>query len=213
MPLETFKKLAENKQERITAAALEEFSEKGYFGASINSLVQRLGIAKGSIFQYFGDKKGLFLFVFNRSMEMVKEYLRQARDDTRDKDLFTRLEKTLLAGVFFLKEHPVIYRLYINILFDPKIPFRKEILLSLRSYSFDYLKSLLKTAQEQGEIRSDLDLEVTAFILDALMDRFLQAQMVPHLDAQVGLFQCTEKMATQWVNQIVSILRKGIESV
>lgn len=212
MALETFKKLPEDKQIRITEAALAEFSEKGYWGASINSLVQRLGIAKGSIFQYFGDKKGLFLFVFNKSMEMVKNYLREAREETRDKDLFTRLEKTLLAGVSFLKEHPVIYQLYIKILFDPKIPFRDEILLSLRHYSFDYLKSLLETARKQGEIRTGLNIEVTAFMLDALMDRFLQAQMVPHLDAQLGLYQCSEKTATQWVSLITDILRKGIEA-
>ncbi len=65
-PRKTFQNLSKEKQERITRIAVEEFAYKGFEGASINSMVGRMKIAKGSIFQYFGDKKGLFLFVFNR---------------------------------------------------------------------------------------------------------------------------------------------------
>jgi TetR/AcrR family transcriptional regulator len=54
----TFHNLPFNKQERILDGALSEFAEKGYARASLNSLVARLGIAKGSIFQYFHDKAG-----------------------------------------------------------------------------------------------------------------------------------------------------------
>ncbi len=130
--LKTFQKLSDAKQERITRIAVEEFSEKGYARASINHIVSRLGIAKGSIFQYFGDKKGLFLFVLNSAMEKGRDYLRTVRDQTGNESLFTRLEASLLAGHFFLQKHPMIYRLYIRIMFEYEIPFRNEILLSLR---------------------------------------------------------------------------------
>jgi AcrR family transcriptional regulator len=210
IPLKTFRNLPKIKQDRITSAAVEEFSDKGYSGASINSLVERLGIAKGSIFQYFGDKKGLFLFVFDKTTDMVKNYLRTVRDQTADKDLFTRLEATLLAGVFFIKEHPIIYRLYLKTLFEYDIPFRNEILQSLREYSLKYLHSLLETAKERGELREDVDIDKASFVLDAIMDRFLQAQSIPHLDAGLGLYKCDEETARRWVAQLMDILRLGL---
>ena len=80
----TFQKLSKEKQERITRIAAEEFGNKGFDGASINAMVARMKIAKGSIFQYFGDKKGLFLFVFNRSVEMVKDYLRSLSEEAAE---------------------------------------------------------------------------------------------------------------------------------
>lgn len=103
----TFQNLSQSKQDRITQAAISEFSEKGYTGASINALVENLGIAKGSIFQYFGDKKGLFLFIFDKSTELVKRRLKIIRDQNTEDNLFSRLEKTLYAGVNFLKIIPV----------------------------------------------------------------------------------------------------------
>ncbi len=209
-PLKTFQNLSEPKQKRITQAAVEEFSEKGFTGASINAIVKNLGIAKGSIFQYFGDKQGLFLFVFNQAMEMVKDYLRTVRDQTEDEELFSRLEKTLLAGVHFLREHPRLYTLYLKVLFESQIPFRNKILASLRSYSHEYLYSLLETAKDRGELRENIDLDKTSFVLDAIMDRFLQAQAIQYLDAGLGLYKTDEENARDWIAGIVDIMRIGI---
>ena len=208
--LKTFQNLSKAKQDRITQAAIMEFSEKGYTGASINSLVEKVGIAKGSIFQYFGDKKGLFLFIFNKSTEMVKQRLRVIRDETTDDTLFSRLEKTLRAGVSFIQDHPLIYKLYMKVLYDAKIPFRDEILLSLRTYSFQYLHSLLEKARDNGELRADLNIDQACFVLDAVMDRFLQTRMIRHLDAELGIFQADDEIIQTWIQDIIHIIDIGI---
>jgi len=209
-PLTTFQNLSKIKQDRITEAAITEFSEKGYTGASINSLVESLGIAKGSIFQYFGDKKGLFLFIFNKSTELVKERLRVIRDQTTNDTLLSRLEKSLNAGISFIQDHPLIHKLYLKVLYDSKIPFRDEILLSLRSYSFEYLRSLLDTAKENGELRENLDLDKACFILDAVMDRFLQTQTIRHLDAELGVYKADPAVISSWIHDIVEMINIGI---
>ncbi len=51
---QTFLNLPETKRRRITDVAVKEFAAQGYAGASINRMIDRLQIAKGSIFQYFG---------------------------------------------------------------------------------------------------------------------------------------------------------------
>ncbi len=190
--------------------ATEEFSSRGYAGASINTIVKRLNIAKGSIFQYFGDKQGLFWFVFQRSVEMVKTYLKGVRDQSKSEDLATRLKKTLNAGVHFINEHPLIYRLYLRVFFESRAPFRDEILASLRQYSLEYLTSLLEDAKTNGELRKDIDIQKSAFILDAVMDRFLQANIVRHLDGGLGLYGVKLEDADQWINGIIDTLVQGV---
>ncbi len=209
-PLKTFLNLSAEKQERIIRVAVSEFSEKGYEGASINAMVTRLGIAKGSMFQYFGDKKGLFLFVLARSLEMVKDYLRGVRDETAGEDLFFRLEKTLHSGVRFTIENPGVYRLYLRILSEARFPFREEILGSLREQSLEYIRGLIETAGDKGELREGIDVSKAAFLIDAAMDRFLQIRVNADLDAGLQIHTADEKATGEWITALVEMLRFGM---
>jgi AcrR family transcriptional regulator len=208
---ERFHNLPEEKKERILTVASEEFSQKGYAGASINSIVGRLGIAKGSLFQYFGTKDGLFRFVFSRALERVKGNLRDVRDNTRRRDLSSRLSDTLLAGAWFIRRHPLFYRLYLQLLSDNTIPFRNDMLLALRQYSLEYIRSLLEEAKQRGELADYVDLNRAAFMIDAVMDRFLQAQAVPHIDAGLGLFDGDMTDIQGWIKDMVQMIQKGVE--
>lgn len=207
---QTFLNLPEDKRNRITEAAIREFAAQGYAGASINRMIDRLQIAKGSIFQYFGDKRGLFTHVFNLAMDMVKDYLRDVRDATMDADIFTRLNRTLAAGIAFVNDHPRIFALYLRIQSDQTIPLRDDILSALRRYSHTYLRSLLKDARDRGELRSDLDLDQAAFLWDATMDRFLQSLSMEHFDAGIGLYELDRHEATRWARQLVTVVIDGM---
>ena len=46
--------------ERIQRAALEEFSEKGFRGASLRYIVKRAGVTTGAFYGYFSSKEALF---------------------------------------------------------------------------------------------------------------------------------------------------------
>ncbi|MGR9205203.1 TetR/AcrR family transcriptional regulator [Rhizobium indicum] len=47
-------------------AALRVFSERGYHAASISELTEAMGLAAGSVYKAFGDKRGIFLAAFDR---------------------------------------------------------------------------------------------------------------------------------------------------
>lgn len=209
-PGKTFQNLSREKQERITRIAVEEFGAKGFEGASINRMVERMDIAKGSIFQYFGDKNGLFLFVFNQSVEMVKTYLRGVRDQSTDQPLKVRLQNVLEAGIRFIDDHPLLFRLYTRVLFDPKVPFRDEILISLRKQSVLYLKSLLETTRTKGELNDAVDPDKAAFVMDAVLDRFLQAHAIRHLDFDLGIYGASIEKTREWTSEIIDILCTGV---
>jgi AcrR family transcriptional regulator len=48
------------RREAILAAALEEFSSKGFAAARLDDVAKRAGVAKGTIYLYFADKETLF---------------------------------------------------------------------------------------------------------------------------------------------------------
>ncbi|HAY21076.1 MAG TPA: TetR/AcrR family transcriptional regulator [Desulfobacterales bacterium] len=206
----TFLNLPEAKQARIIDAALEEFASKGYPQASLNVIVARSGIAKGSLYQYFTDKSGVFLYIFDFAISFVRRILVQVKESTLGEDFFTRLEKSLLAGVAFIKEHPRIYGIYLKILFDQQVPQRQELLRAVRQFSADYLQSLLRQGMARGELRPGLPQQTTTFLLDALLDRFLQAVSVPAFDVALGLDQATEEELGQRVRELMSVLRHGL---
>ena len=46
--------------EKIQQAALEEFSEKGFLGASLRQIVKNAGVTTGAFYGYFSSKEALF---------------------------------------------------------------------------------------------------------------------------------------------------------
>ena len=85
MSTETFLRLPEEKRNRFLDAAWEEFTQAPFADASINKIVLRARIPRGSFYQYFADKKDLFSYLLEGMMDFfLKEYavmLRQAGGD------------------------------------------------------------------------------------------------------------------------------------
>jgi TetR/AcrR family transcriptional regulator len=206
----TFLNLSPEKQARVLAAALGEFSDKGFAQASVNTMVSASGIAKGSIYQYFKDKKSLFLYIFDFAIGMVRHTLLAVKEETRDEDFFVRLEKSLMAGVDFIQRHPRVYGLYLKILFDQHVPKRPELLRAVRQFAAEYLGSLVRQGQARGELRAELPPGAVIFLLDALLDRFLQAAAVPSFDVTLGLDQAGPEEMRGRVGDLVEILKMGL---
>ena len=75
---DTFLRLPEEKRRRFLDAAWEEFTRVSFAEASINQIVQRSGISRGSFYQYFRDKEELMAYL----MEQGWTYLMQGYHTT-----------------------------------------------------------------------------------------------------------------------------------
>ena len=206
----TFANLPSEKRERVLDGAIEEFSRWGYEKASINRMVVRLGIAKGSIFQYFGSKKNLYFHIFEYAVALVRRTLKGVKAETEGEDFFIRLSKSLRAGVYFIQRYPRIYQIYLKMLFQEDFPFRADLLRTIRLFSMDYLKPIVEEGIRRGELREGLDPEVAAFFLDAVLDRFLQAFCIAYMDSGLGLFQANEEVIRRRIEDCVDIVRLGM---
>ena len=85
MPKQTFYKLPQEKQERILAAAKREFTQVRYSDASINQIVREAGIPRGSFYQYFEDKKDIFLyFLHDYRAEILRGFAQVVKEMSGD---------------------------------------------------------------------------------------------------------------------------------
>lgn len=75
------------KQERrrqIMDAAKHVFAEAGYHGASINSIIERAQIARGTFYLYFGSKAAVFDSILDQAMADLRARIH--RIEVEDKD-------------------------------------------------------------------------------------------------------------------------------
>ena len=86
-----FQSLESEKQERIINAALKEFAKNGYDKASTNEIVKEAEISKGSLFNYFNNKKELYLFLLDYVTEMIEKIYSEVNWDERD--FFERMKQ------------------------------------------------------------------------------------------------------------------------
>jgi TetR/AcrR family transcriptional regulator len=207
---DTFNKLDEVKKSKILDVAVDEFSLHGFRQASVNRMVERIGIAKGSLFQYFGSKEGLFRVIFNYAVELVRQSLRQVKRETSSADFFERIKESMLAGIRFIERHPRVYRIYLKMIFQEDFPLRTEFLQQVHLFSAEYLRPVVEAGIARRDIRADTDMEMAVFMLDALMDRFLQAHCVPFLDAGAGIYQAPLGELERKVDEFIKLLRIGM---
>ncbi len=67
----------EERVQHIVEAAVAEFLEKGYDGASMEAIAKRAGISKGGLYHHFRNKDEVLVFANQVFMEPVEELMRQ----------------------------------------------------------------------------------------------------------------------------------------
>ena len=71
-------------RERILAAALREFSAKGFAGARVDRIAQRARVNKRMLYHYFGNKESLFREILARKVRERAAWAVTAPDDAAD---------------------------------------------------------------------------------------------------------------------------------
>lgn len=63
MPSKVFLNLNEEKRQKIIRAAINEFTSHVYEDVQVKRIVEEVGIARGSFYQYFEDVEDLFVYI------------------------------------------------------------------------------------------------------------------------------------------------------
>ncbi len=162
MPSKTFLQLSPEKQSKFIETALKEFSTKDYQRASISNMVAELGIAKGSVYQYFKDKKSLYLYLLELAAAMKYNFLQKAIAEGYI-DFWDLYKKMFISGIAFDLEQPRYSSLLLLSSQEKQIEELAAIARAQKKQAWEMMQGLLKVEQAAGRLRSDLSLPFIAW--------------------------------------------------
>jgi AcrR family transcriptional regulator len=176
---------AEAKRDLIVDCAMKHFAEHGYQGARIEDMAADLGIAKGSIFQHFGSKAGLFLEAYKRAVTALPGWL-DAPDEVRSGGFFGIVRYWLGRTEHYVAEDWVPYRVSLIGNYGTDLELKREINRFMVSEDPYGTLEFVEWGQQRGEVRADLDLETIVSLVDWLSSAIQDALVSEELDP--GLF-------------------------
>jgi TetR/AcrR family transcriptional regulator len=201
---------SEAKRGRIVEAATKHFAEHGYHDARVGDIAIALGIAKGSIFQHFGSKDGLFFEVYKRAVRSFAKYL-DAPAEVRQGGFFEVLRYWLVRTEHLVHEDWIAYRISLLGNYGTDLALKRETNRFLLTEDPYGTVSFLRFGLERGDLRDDLDIEMMVSIIDWMVERFQDALLTAELDP--GLFRRQGELAEKKearIQQFLSVLQRAI---
>ena len=166
-------------EDALLEAALEEFTQRSFVDASVNTIIERAGISKGSFYYRFESKYALYIHLLRTGVRRKWEYIASraagppidstsvgeaaagsgggAGPDGRDEqsDLFDEFLFQADLGVQFALEHPAYHRLAVMLSREKGTAVYDDALRDLGQDDSANLQGRIRAAISRGEIRSD----------------------------------------------------------
>jgi len=201
---------SEGKRARIIEVAMRHFAEDGFEAARVADIASELDIAKGSVFQHFGSKDGLFFEVYKKAVRAFSPYL-NVPPEVRKQGFFEVLRYWLVRTEHMVREDWVPYRVYLLGNYGTDLQLRREINRFLTAEDPYGRIEFVRWGLDRGELRKDLDVEIIVSIIDWMVERFQDALLTEELDP--GLFRRQGEIAARKdtrINQFLDILQRAI---
>jgi AcrR family transcriptional regulator len=186
------------RREAIVAAALEEFSARGFAATRLDDVARRAGVAKGTIYLYFRDKESLFQELVRAMVSpLVGAITTAPLDDVPIRAVIEMIVDVFVNEIYGTRRKDVLRLIIAE---GPRFPklaefYYREVL----SRVLPVLRARLTLAVERGELAHDalarfpqllVAPALMAIIWSSLFERFepldVRALMRAHLDLLFG---------------------------
>lgn len=145
-------------RQALLDAAEDVFGRESYDRASIAEITRTAGVAQGTFYQYFPDKKAAFVELVHGLNHSLRETIARAVADSTDR---LEVERIGFRTFFdYVSRHRSLYRIIRECEFVDLDTYRWHY----RTLSEGYTRGL-RQAQERGEIGSAIPAEALAWIL------------------------------------------------
>ena len=209
MPKTTFFRLPDDKRERILRCAIDEFHRKGFEKANIGEIAARAGVAKGSMYQYFDNKRELFLYTARWTLEFFMTRI-DRQTPLAEMDIFDYF----LAGTrqrFELARGEKELTLFSQDILSGKFgALTEQANAQFERVSDDYLPRLIEAGKQKGTVRTDISTKTLAlFLLGATQkaqEQLFSVALRQDFELTDAQFQVNEAL----LRDIVTLLKQGM---
>jgi len=178
--------------EQVLGAALNLFTEQGYFNTSIPDIVKASSVSTGSIYHYFRDKEGIARSLYDGLVERMRSSFSEieaAHATAHDRC------RAAIALLFELTERePAVMRFMLFSRHKEFIPDQKPV---CSSRPFVQMREMVADGMERGEIREMTPIIAASAVFGGAL-RLIQLRLDGILDAALPeyldeIWQCAWK--------------------
>ena len=161
----------------ILAAAKHLFSERGLYGTSIRDIENASGVSKGLILHHFGTKEDLYAAVQDL---LAKEYIDMMSAQRQSSEDFQKMVASSIRNSFMhAKGNPDYRRISLWSYLEGK-----ERNTELEQRFRMALITAMRSGQQSGLVRDDIDAFLMPFIIKGAIDYWIQKEeMIQKLTA------------------------------
>jgi AcrR family transcriptional regulator len=201
MPTVTWARVDPARRAAVVEAAEDEFGAHGFSGGSLNVIARRAGVAKGSLFQYFADKRDLYAYITDVVSQRVRLYM---EDPSRP--FFDFLTDWLDVWVAYFADHPHERALHAAATLEVDTDARISVRSVIHRHYLEVLRPLVRDAQVRGDFRKDADIEAMLSLLMLIFPHLALAPYMRGLDPVLGLDEPTPEQPALAVRRLVAVL-------
>jgi AcrR family transcriptional regulator len=191
----------------VIEAAEAEFAAHGFSRGSLNVIARRAGVAKGSLFQYFADKRDLYAYIADIASQRVRFYMEdriRALDPSRP--FFEFLTELLDDWVGYFADHPRERALHAAASFEVDTDARISVRTVIHRHYLEVLRPLVRDARARGDLRADSDIDALLSLLLMVFPHLALAPFVRGVDPILGLDEPTPEQPALAVRRLVAVL-------
>lgn len=201
-----FHRLPAAQQERILAAALEEFSEHGFARASLNRIIAAAGISKGALYYCFDGKEDLYAHVIRDQLErlIAQDGPLPSLEDTDAEGFWATLEQLYLQLMRRLIANPRLSALLRDWLSGAGAPALGRAQREAEHEMMPWLVRTIDAGQRVGAVRGDVPRELLLAVAMG-MGQAMDVWLVTRVDAGDAL--------EEPVHTMMAMLRRALSPV
>ena len=184
---------------QLKEAALDEFAKKSFEDASLNDILRKAEMSKGSLYHHFGDKFGLFVCVIDTVIQKKIAFFMPRLKQFDSSDFFAFFKQLTHATVEFMLQDPRIQELSTRTMELPDST--KERLFSLFPYDFNQsFGPAIEAAIKAGQISSRFSSEFIAKVFEVLL--FSAPKLVPG--------DASTQAIVEMINNLTDLIQYGV---
>jgi AcrR family transcriptional regulator len=208
----TFEKTTEDRRQKVLEVAIDEFAANGYSATSINDIARKAHISIGSMYSYFASKEDLFLTIVNNAYFLMEKILKDVAENSSD--VFDRVEKMLVASREFARKYPQLNQIYLDITTQALSQMSVRLSSKLEMITPNLLGSIISQAKTDGKVRSDVDENVAAFVIDNIFMMYQFSFSSDYYKERMKIYIGEEKLDNYHLveENILKFIRAALET-
>jgi AcrR family transcriptional regulator len=136
----------EQRRAQILGVAKEIFAEKGYHDARIDDIVVRAGVARGTFYLYFADKRSIFAHLVDAFLQRLVGAIQTIELDDPNVRPLEEFRANLLRVVNVFADDPLMAQVLLSAAVGLDADFDRKL-----ADFYEPVRALLESALEQGE--------------------------------------------------------------